>query len=350
MTGIPPQWVKGETSRQAHVRLPAGTVEDEHGRGGFYGPASHLYRLAPADRLGVGRGPGRPPRLRPPPRRGRRRPVADARARQPATCRSAGTASACRTAPSSSATPTATSCTSCTPARACCAPSTGRSTTGPATTCCCRGARPTGSSRRRRPTCSPSRRRGSGSRCPTAARSAATPCSTRRSLDVPEPEAIDEEGEFVVVVKRGGHDTRVHLPLPPVRRRRVEGRPRAAAAARRRPPSRRVAPLPPAAVGALDASWRPASSCARSRRGRWRSDPEAIRLPFFHRNVDYDEVLFYHRGEFFSRAGIDAGMLTFHPCGLHHGPQPGRPRARRRGAAAAATADGAARGSPTRWR
>ena len=62
------------------------------------------------------------------------------------------------------------------------------------------------------------------------------------------------------------------------------------------------------------------------------SDPEAIRLPFFHRNVDYDEVLFYHRGEFFSRAGIDAGMLTFHPVGLHHGPQPG---ARERDAEAA---------------
>lgn len=38
--------------------------------------------------------------------------------------------------------------------------------------------------------------------------------------------------------------------------------------------------------------------------------------------MDYDEVLFYHRGEFFSRAGIQAGMLTLHPQGIHHGPQP----------------------------
>ena len=51
-------------------------------------------------------------------------------------------------------------------------------------------------------------------------------------------------------------------------------------------------------------------------------DPDALRLPFFHRNVDYDEVIFYHRGEFFSRAGIGEGMMTFHPIGLHHGPQP----------------------------
>lgn len=52
------------------------------------------------------------------------------------------------------------------------------------------------------------------------------------------------------------------------------------------------------------------------------TDPEALRVPFYHRNTDYDEVLFYHHGEFFSRAGIQPGMLTLHPQGIHHGPQP----------------------------
>ena len=52
------------------------------------------------------------------------------------------------------------------------------------------------------------------------------------------------------------------------------------------------------------------------------TDQDALRVPFYHRNMDYDEVLFYHRGEFFSRAGIQAGMLTLHPQGIHHGPQP----------------------------
>jgi homogentisate 1,2-dioxygenase len=52
-------------------------------------------------------------------------------------------------------------------------------------------------------------------------------------------------------------------------------------------------------------------------------DPTALRVPFFHANIDYDEVLFYHDGEFFSRAGIRPGMITFHPQGIHHGPQPG---------------------------
>jgi len=52
------------------------------------------------------------------------------------------------------------------------------------------------------------------------------------------------------------------------------------------------------------------------------TDPEAVRVPFFHRNIDYDEVLFYHDGEFFSRDGIKPGMITLHPQGIHHGPHP----------------------------
>ncbi|MGQ9897518.1 MAG: homogentisate 1,2-dioxygenase [Acidobacteriota bacterium] len=50
--------------------------------------------------------------------------------------------------------------------------------------------------------------------------------------------------------------------------------------------------------------------------------PGAQRVPFYHRNIDYDEVLFYHAGDFFSRDNITAGMLTLHPHGVHHGPHP----------------------------
>jgi homogentisate 1,2-dioxygenase len=52
------------------------------------------------------------------------------------------------------------------------------------------------------------------------------------------------------------------------------------------------------------------------------TDPGAIKVPFFHNNDDYDEVLFYHAGDFFSRDHIEAGMLTFHPSGFTHGPHP----------------------------
>lgn len=52
------------------------------------------------------------------------------------------------------------------------------------------------------------------------------------------------------------------------------------------------------------------------------SDPGALKVPFFHSNDDYDEVIFYHRGEFFSRDNIRPGMVTFHPAGFTHGPHP----------------------------
>lgn len=52
------------------------------------------------------------------------------------------------------------------------------------------------------------------------------------------------------------------------------------------------------------------------------SDPGALKVPFFHSNDDYDEVIFYHAGEFFSRDNIDPGMITLHPSGFTHGPHP----------------------------
>jgi homogentisate 1,2-dioxygenase len=52
------------------------------------------------------------------------------------------------------------------------------------------------------------------------------------------------------------------------------------------------------------------------------SDPQALKVPFFHNNDDYDEVLFYHQGNFFSRDNIEKGMVTFHPAGFTHGPHP----------------------------
>ncbi len=63
--------------------------------------------------------------------------------------------------------------------------------------------------------------------------------------------------------------------------------------------------------------------CSFLPRGLETGDPGALKVPFYHANVDFDEVLFYHDGDFFSREGVDAGMVTFHPQGIHHGPQPG---------------------------
>lgn len=49
---------------------------------------------------------------------------------------------------------------------------------------------------------------------------------------------------------------------------------------------------------------------------------DAIKIPFFHSNVEYDEVIFYSAGSFFSRDNISPGMVTLHPAGFTHGPHP----------------------------
>jgi len=51
--------------------------------------------------------------------------------------------------------------------------------------------------------------------------------------------------------------------------------------------------------------------------------PDAIKVPYAHSNVDADEVLYYVRGRFGSRRGVDEASFTLHPRGIPHGPHPG---------------------------
>jgi homogentisate 1,2-dioxygenase len=51
--------------------------------------------------------------------------------------------------------------------------------------------------------------------------------------------------------------------------------------------------------------------------------PEAIKVPYAHSNVESDEVLYYVRGQFGSRRGVESGSFTLHPHGIPHGPHPG---------------------------
>jgi homogentisate 1,2-dioxygenase len=51
--------------------------------------------------------------------------------------------------------------------------------------------------------------------------------------------------------------------------------------------------------------------------------PEAIKVPFAHSNVEADEVLYYVRGHFGSRRGVEEASITLHPRGIPHGPHPG---------------------------
>jgi homogentisate 1,2-dioxygenase len=51
--------------------------------------------------------------------------------------------------------------------------------------------------------------------------------------------------------------------------------------------------------------------------------PEAVKVPWAHDNTEADEVLFYVRGNFGSRKGVEPGSFTLHPQGIPHGPHPG---------------------------
>ncbi len=140
-------------------------------------------------------------------------------------------------------------------------------------------------------------------------------------LETPEPLAYDDAGEFEVRVKRGGEFTTLvypHHPLDvvgwqgdlcPVRLNVADFRPV-------------VSPryhLPPS----VHCTWANDgfAVCTFAPRPTETGDPDALRVPFFHANIDNDEVIFYHSGNFFSRAAIRPGMMTLHPQGLHHGPQ-----------------------------
>ena len=51
--------------------------------------------------------------------------------------------------------------------------------------------------------------------------------------------------------------------------------------------------------------------------------PLAIKVPYAHSNIQADEVLYYVRGKFGSRRGVEEASFTLHPRGIPHGPHPG---------------------------
>jgi homogentisate 1,2-dioxygenase len=52
--------------------------------------------------------------------------------------------------------------------------------------------------------------------------------------------------------------------------------------------------------------------------------PESVPVPYYHSNVDSDEVMFYVAGDYEARkgSGIGLGSVSLHPGGYAHGPQP----------------------------
>jgi homogentisate 1,2-dioxygenase len=60
------------------------------------------------------------------------------------------------------------------------------------------------------------------------------------------------------------------------------------------------------------------------------SVPGTERTPWYHRNVDYDEIAFFHGGSLYG-IPMPPGLITHAPQGVHHGaPEKARERARRK--------------------
>ncbi|HVC33186.1 MAG TPA: homogentisate 1,2-dioxygenase [Chloroflexota bacterium] len=51
-------------------------------------------------------------------------------------------------------------------------------------------------------------------------------------------------------------------------------------------------------------------------------DPDAVPIPYFHSNIDSDEVLYYVDGDYGARK-VEVGSITLHPRGWAHGPSTG---------------------------
>ena len=338
-----PQWVKGTVSRQAHVGLPPGTVEEEHGRLGFYGPASHLYRLHPPTDWTSVEGPAA---HRAYDTRGltaidshwpspilANRDVSIGFQRLSAS----GGAAFLRDADGDQLFFVHAG--------------SGRLRTEYGPLDYRLGdylVMPRGTTYRFEPSAPTDllviEAFDGRYELPERGLLGRHALFDPAMLEVPEAEAVDEEGEFTVVVKRGGEDTVVTYPFHPCDVVGWKGdlAPMRLNVEDIRPVTSPRYHLPPSAHSTFVA---PGFVVCTFVPRPLEEDPEALRLPFFHRNVDYDEVIFYHSGEFFSRAGIDEGMLTFHPTGLHHGPQP---KARERDAAAAEAAAVANGSAPRR--
>ncbi len=138
---------------------------------------------------------------------------------------------------------------------------------------------------------------------------------------LPEPRAHDERGDFEVRVKRERQWTSFFYGTHPLDVVGWKGEliPLAFNVRDLRPVVSARYHMPPTVHATFTSEA--CTLCTFAPRP-FESDPESQRLPYYHRNVDYDELLFYHAGAFMSRPGVEAGAFTLHPQGIHHGPHP----------------------------
>lgn len=321
-------WVRGRVARQAHVGLPDGTVEEEYGRSGFFGRYAHLYRAhAPVGWTRI-EGPLKP------------------RAFDLEACRAGGGGAIEGRVPLLSNVDVRVGFASLDAPM----PFFFRNADADEILFVHQGAGrletdfgplayepgdyllvPRGTVQRFAPT-SPTRVLVTESRgevrFPDKGMLGQHALFDPAVLVVPTPDEAssatpDGAGEFELRILREDRITKVFYPFCPIDTVGWKGTTCALKLRVRdiRPVSSDRYHLPPSAHTTF--VMPNAVICTFAPRPLENGDPAAMKVPFFHSNIDYDEVLFYHAGDFFSREGIKPGMLTLHPQGIHHGPQSG---------------------------
>lgn len=143
-----------------------------------------------------------------------------------------------------------------------------------------------------------------------------------RDLRLPtDLETHDEEGEFKVIIKKGGHHFPYTLATHPFDAIGWDGYlyPYAFNISDFEPITGRVHQPPPVHQTFEGRNFVLCSFVPRL----YDYHPEAIPAPYNHSNVDSDEILYYVDGDFMSRKHVERGMITLHPKGIPHGPHPG---------------------------
>ena len=322
-----PQHVRGRTTRQAHVGLPEGTVEEEFGRRGFYGAASHLYRLHPPTGWTGIEGPLRPHAL-----------DLDRIAAGDEVWPTDVLVNADVRLGTWALAPTGDAPGDPSPQQPFL-----RDADGDLTLFVHRGEG-TVETDFGPLTYAPGDYlvlpRGTTFRVRAAAATALLTIATvaaiappdkgllgrhalwdETAVRIPDVDPHDEAGDFAVLVRQRGATTAIRYPFHPLDVVGWKGDLSAFAlhVDDLKPVSSYAYHLPPSAHTTFVA--RNVVVCTFVPRPL-ETAPDALKVPFYHRNIDYDEVIFYHHGDFFSRAGISPGMVTWHPQGIHHGPHP----------------------------
>lgn len=131
----------------------------------------------------------------------------------------------------------------------------------------------------------------------------------------------DEEGEFVMKIKKQGHLHELVYASHPFDVIGWDGYnfPYGFSIHNFEPITGRVHQPPPVHQTFETGAFVICSFCPRL----YDYHPQAIPAPYNHSNIDSDEMIYYVDGDFMSRNDIEKGHMTLHPGGIPHGPHPG---------------------------